>query len=110
MYLHADGDIAYRHGVAVLNRRLFPGDNSLTYDEFVRCQHVPFFTVPIYDKCYLGAAVRIIFDTGNTAFHIYFIPCKINDTVSAFVPAAAVADTDPSLMIASRPIREMFCQ
>ena len=62
---------------------------------------VRFLTIRVLDKCYAGAAIRIVLDRDDIRCHVALPAFEVDDPVLLLVPAANVARGDAAVVIAA---------
>ena len=94
-------DVHHRQRVARLDVRLGAGDHRVADLEAVGRDDVALLAVLVLDERDVGGAVGVILERQDLGRDIGLVALEIDDAVFPAVAAAAVADGDPAVAVAS---------
>ena len=92
-------NIAQRHRVTGLDRRIDSRLNSVAYRDAFRRDYVASLAVSILQQDDVCRTVRIIFDALDSGFDAVLVALEINDPILLLVAATYVSSGDPTLII-----------
>ena len=97
----ADGDVGKRQAVARLDIRSGGGEDGVAGLQADRCEHIAQLAVLVLDQRDERAAVRIVLQALHDSGHIQLIATEVDHAVLALVAAAAMADGDSAVAVAT---------
>jgi ADP-ribosylglycohydrolase len=105
MHDRADRHVFERHRIARLHVNLFAGDELVARIHALRSEDVSERAVIVLQERDVGGAVRIIFDTVNSADDFSFDALEIDVAQRALVTAAAETNGDAAIVVARARVR-----
>ncbi len=94
-------DLAERHAVARLYRRVLADDEGIAHLHVLRREHVAALTVSEHDAGDEASTVRIVLDGLDACRDILLVVLEVDVAETALVAAALVADRDASAVRAA---------
>ena len=104
----ADGDVFERKRIADFDVACFAGNDGFADLKAVRSNDVTLFAVCIVQKSDVCGTVGIVFNGCNLCGDVVLVAFEVNNTILTLCAAAAMADGDPALVVATRVALEAF--
>src|SRR3954467_2636271 len=98
----AQRDVRQRQRVADAGLGPRSGDDDVPDLEPVGKEHVALLPVPVVEQADPRGAVRVVLDRRETGRHAELVALEVDPTVVGLLAAAAVADGEPALVVATR--------
>ena len=99
VYECTEGDILERQCVADFDIRFRAAVDDVANFKAVRSDDIFLFAICVEQKSDVGRAVRIVFDRRNFCRDVIFNTFEVNQTITAFVTTALMADSHTAAVI-----------